>query len=104
MATRRNYPKVLARIDGGAFVNATGREGLTLLTLVERGADGVSGLDFPGGPAYRLAAYVCDLRGMGIGIRTETESHGIGHHARYFLTTPVRVVRIDRGEHSGRAA
>ncbi|WP_156640393.1 winged helix domain-containing protein [Bosea sp. PAMC 26642] len=101
---KRSFPKVLARIAGGALINTTGREALTLLTLVERGSKGVSGLDFPGGPAYRLGAYVFDLRGMGVGIRTETESHGIGHHGRYFLTTEVQIIAVDHGAKTGEAA
>lgn len=100
---KRSFPKVFARIAGGGIIRCTGREALTLLTLVERGSKGVSGLDFPGGPAYRLGAYVFDLRGMGIGIKTETESHGIGHHGRYSLTTPVQIVAVDYGVERGAA-
>ncbi|WP_324132364.1 winged helix domain-containing protein [Bosea sp. (in: a-proteobacteria)] len=97
MAARRAFPKVLARVAGGSLINTTGREALTLLTLVERGSKGVSGLDFPGGPAYRLGAYIFDLRSMGVGIRTETESHGIGSHGRYYLTTEVEIISVDHG-------
>lgn len=101
---KRAFPKVLARVAGSHTIAVNGREALTLLTLVERGANGVSGVDFPGGPAFRLAAYVGDLRGFGVGIKTETESHGIGHHARYSLTTDVEIISIDRGANVGRAA
>ena len=101
---KRSFPKVLAKVAGETIINATGREALTLLTLVERGSKGVSGIDFPGGPAYRLGAYVFDLRGMGVGISTEMEEHGIGHHARYVLTTPVEIIAVDHGVEIGRAA
>lgn len=104
MKARRNFPKVVARVAGETMIRCTGREALTLLTLVERGSKGVSGLDFPGGPAYRLGAYVFDLRGMGVGIKTETESHGIGHHGRYSLTTAVEIVAVEHGPQDGRAA
>ncbi len=104
MAARRSYPRILARIADGPTIAVNGREAVTLLALVDRGAKGVTGIDFPGGVAYRLAAYVADLRGFGVGIKTETESHGIGHHARYSLTTDVEIISIDRGDKIGRAA
>ena len=84
------------------FRRVAGREALTLLALVQNGSKGVSGIDFPGGPAYRLGAYVFDLRGMGVGIRTDREEHSVGTHARYVLTTPVTIEAVDHGE--GRAA
>lgn len=101
---KRSYPKVLAKVAGETIIRANGREALTLLTLVERGSKGVSGLDFPGGPAYRLGAYVFDLRGMGVGIETRMEEHSVGHHGRYFLTTPVEIVAVDHGTNAARAA
>lgn len=104
MAARRSYPRVLARIADGPTISVNGREALTLLALIERGRKGVTSVDFPGGPAYRLGAYVFDLRGFGVGIKTETESHGIGHHARYSLATDVEIISIDRGDNVGRAA
>jgi len=101
---KRSYPKVLAKLAGETIISANGREALTLITLVERGSKGVSGIDFPGGPAYRLGAYVFDLRGMGVGIATELEEHGIGHHARYSLTTPVEILAVNHGVTLGRVA
>jgi hypothetical protein len=98
---KRAFPKVLARVAGGPTIAVNGREAQTLLALVDRGVRGVTGVDFPGGVAYRLVA---DLRGFGVGIKTETESHGIGHHARYSLTTDVEIISIDRGDKVGRAA
>jgi hypothetical protein len=101
---KRAFPKVVARVAGTTTIHCTGREALTLITLVERGSKGVTGIDFPGGPASRLGAYVFDLRGMGVGIRTESESHGIGSHGRYFLTNSVEIVSVDHGATSGAAA
>ncbi|MET3890408.1 hypothetical protein ABIE41_001484 [Bosea sp. OAE506] len=102
MKPRRNFPKVRATIADGPTINVTGREALTLLALAQNGSRGVSGIDFPGGPAYRLGAYVFDLRGMGVGIRTDREEHSVGTHARYVLTTPVTIEAVDFGD--GRAA
>lgn len=102
MKARRNFPKVRATVADGPTIDVTGREALTLLALVQNGSKGVSGIDFPGGPAYRLGAYVFDLRGMGVGIRTDREEHSVGTHARYVLTTPVTIEAVDHGE--GRAA
>lgn len=98
MTERRGYPKVLARVENGPVIRCTGREGMTLLTLIERGSKGVSGVDFPGGPAFRLGAYVFDLRAMGIGIETQQEEHNVGFHGRYRLVTPVTVISVDHGQ------
>lgn len=86
---RRSYPKVLARVEGGPVINPVGREGETLLMLVEKGAKGLRAYDFRGGPPFRLAAYVCDLRTMGVGIATSREKHATGDHAVYTLTSAV---------------
>ncbi|AZO79609.1 MULTISPECIES: hypothetical protein [unclassified Bosea (in: a-proteobacteria)] len=101
---KRAFPKLLARVAEGPTISVNGREALTLLTLVERGAKGVTGIEFPGGPAFRLGAYVFDLRGMGVGIETGSESHGIGTHARYRLTTAVQIVSVDYGTAKGEVA
>lgn len=101
---KRAFPKIAARVAGTTTIHCTGCEALTLLTLVERGSKGVSGVDFPGGPAYRLGAYIFDLRGMGVGIETRLEDHGIGRHARYVLVSGVEIVTVDHGGETGRAA
>lgn len=75
MHSRRNFPRVLAATSDGQPIHANGREGETLLRLVEKGARGLRAYDFPGGPPFRLGAYVHDLRRMGIAIRTERETH-----------------------------
>ena len=98
MTERRGYPKVLARVADGPVIRCTGREAMTLLTLIERGESGVSGVDFPGGPAYRLSGYIFDLRKMGVGIETQSEDHNVGSHGRYKLVTPTAVVSIDHGQ------
>lgn len=89
--------KVTARRlpDGGTFT-VTGTAAATLLALVERGPRGVTPLDHPGGPAFRLAAVVHKLRTQQlIGIVTERETHDGGEHARYRLVTPVEVLHVD---------
>lgn len=98
MTNRRNFPKVTARLADGQTIKIKGRDALTLVTLVERGARGVSGIDFPGGPAYRLGAYIFDLRTLGVAIRTDSEPHSVGSHGRYVLVSPVELVSVDHGE------
>jgi hypothetical protein len=61
-----------------------GRELETLKALIASPA-GVDVLSFPGGPAYRLAAYVHRLRALGLLIETEAVPHRDGWHARYVL-------------------
>jgi hypothetical protein len=94
---KRGWPRVIARTGDGLLIIATGREGETLLQLVERGAKGVRAYDFPGGPPFRLAAYICDLRAMGLAISTASEPHAGGWHARYLLETPLVISRIETG-------
>jgi hypothetical protein len=62
---KRNFPRVFAETADGVAIRANGREGATLLKLIERGALGLRAYDFAGGPPFRLAAYVHDLREMG---------------------------------------
>jgi hypothetical protein len=92
MTERRLYPKVLAETGDGEMLHVVGREAETLLGLVEKGERGLRAYDFAGGPPFRLAAYVHDLRGMGLAIRTEREAHATGQHGVYMLETPVRIV------------
>jgi hypothetical protein len=97
MTDRRGFPRVLARLADGTSIRASGREGETLLRLIELGSKGVRAYDFRGGPPFRLAAYICDLRGMGLAIRTEREPHATGEHGVYFLETMARLVSVDWG-------
>jgi hypothetical protein len=94
---QRGWPRVIARTADGHPIVATGREAETLIRLVERGAQGVRAYDFPGGPPFRLAAYICDLRAMGLAISMASEPHAGGWHGRYVLETPVAISRVETG-------
>lgn len=94
MNIRRAYPKVLAQIGSGQLIRAVGREAETLLMLVKQAGNGVRAYDFAGGPPFRLGAYIHDLRGMGLSIRTEREPHAGGNHGVYFLETPLTVLTV----------
>ncbi len=94
MIERRRYPKVLAKAGNCDFLRVVGREAETLLGLVEKGEQGLRAYDFAGGPPFRLAAYVYDLRGMGLAIRTEREAHATGQHGVYVLETPVHIIEV----------
>ncbi|HEV2557219.1 MAG TPA: hypothetical protein VGU45_01200 [Microvirga sp.] len=100
--TKRSYPKVLARTDSGP-IQPVGREAETLLKLVEAGERGVRAYDFPGGPPFRLGAYVHDLRRMGLSIRTDRESHAGGSHGVYVLETPVSIVTVLQSDEAANA-
>jgi hypothetical protein len=92
---RRGYPKIRARLPDGGFILPVGREAMTLLLLVEKGDRGLRAYDFPGGPPFRLAAYICDLRSeMGLTIDTRFEKHATGDHAVYTLRTAVRIEAV----------
>jgi len=98
MIVKRSYPKVLAQTGSGSF-RAVGREAETLLKLVELGGRGVRAYDFPGGPPFRLGAYIHDLRRKGLSIRTEREAHACGLHGVYVLETPVQILSVLREGH-----
>jgi hypothetical protein len=91
------YPQVLASMPDGTKLHVVGREAETLIRLVEKGHRGLRAYDFPGGPPFRLGAYVFDLRCMGIAIRTEREAHATGRHGVYFLETPMTIHHIVEG-------
>jgi hypothetical protein len=101
---KRNFPRVLAQTSDGIAIRAVGREGETLIKLTEKGTVGLRAYDFPGGPPFRLGAYVFDLRGMGLNIRTEREDHATGWHAVYVLETAVTLVAVDHGDGSEKVA
>lgn len=66
-------------------VTAKGRDRWALETLMAAGPKGCTPLH---NPAPRWAAYIHNLRALGIRIDTITEPHGgpfAGHHARYVL-------------------
>lgn len=94
---KRHFPRARATFVDGREIRAIGREGATLLMLIENGPRGVRAFDFAGGPAYRLSAYIHDLRRMGISIRREFERHATGFHAVYVLESRMAIVRVDEG-------
>lgn len=86
----RGFPKITTmRLPGRHCLNLAGRQAFTMIMLVEKGTQGLRVYDFPGGPPYRLAAYVCELRKKGFHIETADEPHECGTHAVYFLKTHV---------------
>ncbi len=94
---KRHFPRVVARFIDGTEIRAIGREGATLIMLIENGPRGVRAFDFAGGPAYRLSAYIHDLRRMGISIRREFERHATGSHAVYVLESCMAIAAVDNG-------
>ena len=81
------------RIANGAkkvVIEVSGRDEWTLLNLMRRGKAGCTPIDTPG---PRWAAYVYNLRTLGVRIETIHERHGgqfPGCHARYVLLSGVR--------------
>ncbi len=88
--SKRAFPKIAAKqLPDGHWIPLTGREAETMIELQRRGSVGLRAYDFPGGPPFRLGAYVHDLRGFGFPIRTDREKHAGGVHAVYVLERPV---------------
>jgi hypothetical protein len=86
---------VIIEIDGH-FKTIKGRAAWALSELIFAGKAGITSLERP---APRLAHYVFLLRRSGIVVETLNEGHGgpfSGHHARYILRTPLRVVDVIR--------
>lgn len=72
-----------------------GRPAQTLLALVEAGKRGVTALELSNTWAFRLSAYIHDLRqGYGMDIITQREEHEDGWHGRYVLVTPVEILNV----------
>ena len=86
-------PTIRARLlpDGDPFTLA-GRLAWALSELQSAGEHGVTPISTPG---PRWSAYVHRLRHeFGVDIETKTEAHQgafPGHHARYFLRSPVAI-------------
>lgn len=93
--SKRYYPRVLATCIDGREIRAIGREGAILLMLIQDGPVGVRAFDFAGGPAYRLSAYIHDLRRVEIRIRREFERHATGLNAVYVLESRIAIVKVD---------
>lgn len=88
-------PKIKAtfRIGGGLAITAIVREAQTIIAVIEAGPKRITSLEMHrSGWALRLAAYICDLRKMGVPIHTRRERHDGGYHRRYFLAGPVQMV------------
>lgn len=80
---------------------AKGRDRWALEALIAAGPRGCTPIT---APAPRWAAYVHNLRGLGVAIYTITEAHGgpfAGHHARYVLACNVTAGR-EAFDHSAR--
>ena len=78
--------------DAGRRWSLKGRDAWALAELIRVGERGCTPIDHPG---PRWSAYVHKLRRAGLEIETLTETHGPpfpGHHARYILKTPLRVL------------
>jgi len=85
-------------LDNSPQFVVSGRVAETLTLLIRRGPKGVAAFDFPGGPAFRLAAYVHSLRELGLVIETKREAHAGGTHGRYVLRSQVtRFVMPEKG-------
>lgn len=99
MGKKRHTILVTARIAGDRVIRANGREAQALLALVDAGATGITSLDMGrAGWAIRLAAYVGDLRKMGVPIVTEREAHEGGNHGRYKIELGGAVQIISRND------
>jgi hypothetical protein len=85
--------EICARIgDDGAVFTVKGREAWALDRLLKAGEAGCTPIDQP---APRWSDYVFKLRRRGLAVETIHESHGgaySGHHARYQLRSPVKVL------------
>jgi hypothetical protein len=85
--------KIQARIGDGSVTTIRGRDAETLVALVDAGAKGITSLEtFKAGWAVRLAAYVHDLKRLGVPIVAIREPHDGGSHARYRLAGDVEII------------
>lgn len=78
---------------GERLVSVRGRDAWALKQLLDAGSKGCTPID---NPAPRWSHYIWKLRQAGIPVETVTENHGgeyPGHHAKYRLTVPVRIVK-----------
>src|SRR5688572_19146837 len=81
--------KAHVQLPGGTIVQAVEREAETLLRI-SAGRRGITPLDaHRAGTAFRLAAYVHDLKALGILVEMEREPHPGGWHGRYRLAGDV---------------
>lgn len=99
MGARKSSMVLTARVGGpeGHIISVNGREAWALQCLLLAGDKGVTPITTPG---PRWSAYVHDLRTAGVNIETINEPHGppfVGHHARYILRSPVKVIQRTEG-------
>ena len=84
------------RREDGFICTVTGRVFQALSGLTQAGSRGITALDFPGGPAWRLPAYIHRLRHEhGLAIRRDWEPHNGGQHGRYVLEDVLRRVEAE---------
>ncbi|MBB1498538.1 hypothetical protein H5394_10340 [Paracoccus sp. MC1862] len=97
MTFQRQWPAraFTIRCEGDApcLIIAKGRDRWALEALMAAGPNGCTPIN---NPAPRWAAYIHNLRALGVAIDTITEKHGgpfAGHHARYVLRCHVTAGR-----------
>lgn len=93
--------RIEASVGDGPPRQFLGRVAWALHELVQAGPQGCTPITHPG---PRWSDYVHKARKAGVVVETVTEGHGgafAGHHARYVLRSPVRLVTIVRGEKRG---
>lgn len=71
-----------------------GKSAKTLYALMSAGNLGITALEMSNTWALRLSAYIHDLRGLGLDIKTVKEEHEDGWHARYYLQSPVEILEL----------
>lgn len=98
MTFKNHWPARAFTIRAGGeaprVIVAKGRDRWALEALMAADAKGCTPYRSPAGP--RWAAYVHNLRALGVAIGTITEAHGgafAGHHARYVLACTVAAGR-----------
>lgn len=87
---RRRMEITAVTSDGQPF-RVKGQTARTLMALVEAGQSGITALEMSTW-ALRLAAYILDLRRLGLLIQMESEPHEGGWHGRYRILSPVRIL------------
>ena len=90
---------IMAEVDtdtGPRTIHLEGRMAWAFAQLIQAGPAGCTPLSHPG---PRWSAHVHKLRQAGITIKTIHERHDgqfAGHHGRYVLVSPVRLILDDR--------
>lgn len=80
---------------GGREHSVTGRQAQTILWLERKLHYGVTALEMSSW-ALRLGAYIhCLRKEHDLNIETQYETHDGGHHARYVLHTPIKLLTVE---------